>query len=502
MRITNSMMLNTSKSNINNNKVTLDKFETQLATEKKIQKPSEDPIVALRSLRLRKNVSELKQYYEKNISDAESWLEVTESSIKNMSGILGDMYTNFTKGANGEWSTSERVAILEDLEASCGQYYGEGNSSYAGRTIFTGYKTDTNYVFKSSDLDVNPKPAFQITETFTVGDIKSNSYVSQEVAINSASPAPISAKDTPQISEIFSFSLAYTGVSADDLKNAAAAGSTPCVTYQNGTIELELYTEKEDAAFDYLKNNPTKAVYIAETGEVVFGETVANTLRDLGKNAPLSITYNKSGFKNGEVNPVFYFDCVDISDPNNKVVYTKEDQAMEYQVGPNQYLKVNTQASEVLDLNVVKDIRRLRSAISDVQDTEAKVSQLEEMLESTLYSDTEKESIQSMLDATNKELDLKKSIAQELFEHGVDDFQAYQDDVEVQKTDLGNRDARLSMIKERTSQQLTTFNELLTKNEDVNLSDVILNSTAATYAYQLSLQAVGSINQLSLLNYL
>ena len=59
--------------------------------------------------------------------------------------------------------------------------------------------------------------------------------------------------------------------------------------------------------------------------------------------------------------------------------------------------------------------------------------------------------------------------------HILDDFQEYQDNVEVQRTDLGNRDARLTMIKERTSQQLTTFNELLTNNEDVNLSDIILN---------------------------
>ena len=81
MRITNSMMLNTNKSNINANKLTMDTLSTQLATQKKIQKPSEDPIVAIRSLRLRKSVSELEQYYEKNIEDAQSWLEVTESSV-------------------------------------------------------------------------------------------------------------------------------------------------------------------------------------------------------------------------------------------------------------------------------------------------------------------------------------------------------------------------------------------------------------------------------------
>ena len=123
MRITNSMMLNTNKSNINANKLTMDTLSTQLATQKKIQKPSEDPIVAIRSLRLRKSVSELEQYYEKNIEDAQSWLEVTESSIKNMSSILQSMYYDCTKGVNGDWSSKERSAILEDLDALCSEYF-------------------------------------------------------------------------------------------------------------------------------------------------------------------------------------------------------------------------------------------------------------------------------------------------------------------------------------------------------------------------------------------
>lgn len=241
------------------------------------------------------------------------------------------------------------------------------------------------------------------------------------------------------------------------------------------------------------------AVFIAETSEIIFGSDVSDTLKNLGSDAGLTANYNKTGFNTGDVNPVFYFDCVDL---NTNVTYTKEDQAMEYQVTQNQYLKVNTQADEVLDLNVLKDIRRLRDTITSVQDIEKKVTQLENMQKSSLYSDDEKTGIASMLEAANKELDLQKSIMQGLFEAGVDDFQEYQDNVEVQRTDLGNRDARLTMIKERTSQQLTTFNELLTNNEDVNLSDIILNSSAAKYAYQLSLQAVGNIGQLSLLNYI
>lgn len=488
MRITNSMMLNTDKANINNNKLTVDRLGTQLATQKKIQKPSEDPIVAIRSLRLRKSVAELEQYYEKNIKDAESWLSVTESSIKNMSEILQDMYYDFTKGANGDLSTNERNAILEDLMALSNAYYKEGNSTYSGRTIFTGYKTDTNFTYLEGDAEAS----FNIKETFKVSDVQYNKYISQKVDVSTGTTTSISAADTPQLNDVYRFSLTYTGIdeAGFSLSYTDAAGN-------NQPINVTTYARSEDAAYVNVPANG--AVFIAETSEIIFGSTIADTLKDLGEDTELVADYNKTGFEAGDINPVFYFDCEDLK---KGIVYTKEDQAMEYQVASNQYLKVNTQADEVLDLNVLKDIRRLSDSVTQVERVEKKIKKIDEMMESPLYSETQKAELETMKEAVQKEYDFAKSVMQDLFEEGIDKFQVYQDNVEVKRTDLGNRDARLKMIKERTSQSLTTFNELLTSNEDVNLSDIILNSTAAKYAYQLSLQAAGSISQLSLLNYI
>ena len=84
MRITNNMMLNTTSSNINGNKLNVNNLNNQMSSQKKIQRPSENPVIAIRALRLRSSLSEINQYYEKNIPDAESWLEVTETALKNM----------------------------------------------------------------------------------------------------------------------------------------------------------------------------------------------------------------------------------------------------------------------------------------------------------------------------------------------------------------------------------------------------------------------------------
>ena len=80
MRITNSIMQNNTLYNINNNKVAEDKLSSQMSTGKKVSKPSDDPVVAIRALRLHTNVTEVKQYYTYNSSDAESWMKTSSGS--------------------------------------------------------------------------------------------------------------------------------------------------------------------------------------------------------------------------------------------------------------------------------------------------------------------------------------------------------------------------------------------------------------------------------------
>ena len=106
MRITNNMMLKTTMSNIYGNKENVNTLNNQMSSQKKISRPSEDPVVAIRALRLRSNLSEINQYYEKNIPDAEAWLDVTETALKNMESILKDVRTQCTYGATGTLTVS------------------------------------------------------------------------------------------------------------------------------------------------------------------------------------------------------------------------------------------------------------------------------------------------------------------------------------------------------------------------------------------------------------
>lgn len=91
MRITNQMITRNALNNINRNKNNLSRLDEQYSSGKKIQRPSQDPIVAVRALKLRTNLSELNQFLERNIPDARNWMEVTQSALANINKSLTDI---------------------------------------------------------------------------------------------------------------------------------------------------------------------------------------------------------------------------------------------------------------------------------------------------------------------------------------------------------------------------------------------------------------------------
>ncbi len=161
MRITNKIIQNNSLTNINTNKTLQDKLSTMISTEKKITRPSDDPIIALRSLRLRTSVNQTDQYKSKNVEDAKSWLTVTEDAIDTLSDIITDVRKQYTKGTSDPLTASDRKIILENLESLAAEIYNTGNADFAGRSVFTGYRTDTTLTVQkdSSYLTSDTVPA-------------------------------------------------------------------------------------------------------------------------------------------------------------------------------------------------------------------------------------------------------------------------------------------------------------------------------------------------------
>lgn len=153
MRVTNGMIRNTTLNGLYNNMNQLNKTYAQMTTGKKIQTVSDDPIIAGRALKLTTSVLENVQY-QSNTKEALSWMEITEGALTNMNEILTTIRTECLEGAHGTLKNEDKEKVKTQIEELWGQLQGEANVTYAGRYVFSGYKTDKPLM---KDGSVNPE---------------------------------------------------------------------------------------------------------------------------------------------------------------------------------------------------------------------------------------------------------------------------------------------------------------------------------------------------------
>lgn len=562
MRITNKIMQKNNLSNINTNKIYQDKLSTQMSTQKKINRPSDDPVVAIRALRLRSSVTEITQYYSKNIPDAESWLSVTEDSLKNLSAIITNMITLCTKGSNGPLKTEDRQIILEQLKALGEEVYATGDADYAGRYVFTGYRTDTPLSF---DKEENIK--YQITEQLKNNVIDSVTKVNMgkledlnSSNFNSADMKDIVEDDITDV-EVHRIRLAYDDCYADGgvkvsfqvPKQATNADGSlkfetnpdgsqkldgdgnpipvyekdadgkivyDTVTWPNGNVTIKtMHSYDNPDPYNYIADDAHKSevVFVPETGELLLGDERYQELMKikdddttLADESEIRVTYEKQHWQKGDLRPEHYFYCKsNPGDAEKEIVYNQsylsidaERQDIEYDVGYNQTIRVNSTADQCFKHGIGREVDDLLTSIQDVLDLEAQQASLEKMMESLEDGTTDKKIMQNQLDALNKALTLAKKKEQKLFEEGITAFQGYLDDASLCITECGTRSSKLALIKNRSQNQKTTFETLKSENEDIDITEVAIQLNSAELTYEAALMATGKVSQTTLLNYI
>lgn len=170
MRITNGMIRNSSLNSLYDNMGRMNTLFNQMNTLKKIQRPSDDPIIAGRSLKLRLNVMESEQH-KKNVDEAKAWMEVSETALSNMTNILKEIRTRANQAANGTLTPEDREKVVNDMEQLYKQLQQEANVTYAGRYVFSGFKTDQEVVLSketATKQDVTIADDMELSHDITI----------------------------------------------------------------------------------------------------------------------------------------------------------------------------------------------------------------------------------------------------------------------------------------------------------------------------------------------
>lgn len=624
MRITTKMMQNRSLNNLNTNKTLQEKLITQLSTMKKITRPSDDPVIAIRSLKLNSTLNKIDQYYEKNSNDAQSWLELTESAIKTTNSILEDMSGYITQCAQGSLTAEERAAILQNLANYQSEIYSTGNATSAGRNIFTGYRTDTPLTFlkdKTERYSITEQRDNSYIDTIThtvigdmaninAGNFNTASYSAYtEYQVKSYDVARIRLAynnldiDTDNTQNANKIKLSYfTDVNTDAAHGTAKGASISTTSYSifmnqnvinngemeitvtgkdgkentytlgpNGTITLDkteismdakgkititetgnppqtttLQTKTEtDAAGNktytfadrmetsltitsfsktasddayasvYGDANANKITYVAETGELLLGKNVQNKLAALSINNEIRISYDKSEWKTDDLDPVHYFYTeryTDTRDADDPLIYNEEKltapkgnvakQIIEYDIGSNQTIRVNTTADEIYTHNMGRDVGEVKALLEEYDSLEKAYDTVNSLIQSGKYEGTDLDTLNKQLDALDKARALSKATLQERCEGLQTIFKGYTNQATLTRTDVGSRESRLKLIQNRLSAQQTNFQELVSDNEDADVTELAIQLKSVELTYEAALSSISYVMKTSLLNFI
>jgi flagellar hook-associated protein 3 FlgL len=120
----------------------LSKTQEELSSGKRINKPSDDPYGASRSVQLNSDLAGLGAY-SRNVNDGTSWLQATDSALMNVNNLVQRARELLVQAGNdpgGQTARSDEAAEIDQLVDAIKQ---EGNTTYAGQFIFGGTATTT-----------------------------------------------------------------------------------------------------------------------------------------------------------------------------------------------------------------------------------------------------------------------------------------------------------------------------------------------------------------------
>ncbi|MCG3085225.1 MULTISPECIES: flagellar hook-associated protein FlgL [unclassified Anoxybacillus] len=137
MRVTQMMLANNTLRNVSKSYDKLGTYQQQLATGKKIHRPSEDPVVAMKGMHYRTSLTEIEQF-QRNLSEAYTWMENSESALNHTTNVLQRARELVVQAKNGTLGQEDRQAIAREIEQLKKDLVQVANTKVAGKYVFNG----------------------------------------------------------------------------------------------------------------------------------------------------------------------------------------------------------------------------------------------------------------------------------------------------------------------------------------------------------------------------
>ncbi|MFZ3576905.1 flagellar hook-associated protein FlgL [Virgibacillus sp. DJP39] len=141
MRITQGMLSNNMLRNLSSSYSKLGTYMDQLSSGKKINKPSDDPVIAMKGMNYRSQVTEVQQY-KRNTNEVHNWMDNSDAALDKATQALQKMRELAVQASNDTYGSEERKNIMSEVKQLKEHIIDIANTQVNGKFIFNGTKTD------------------------------------------------------------------------------------------------------------------------------------------------------------------------------------------------------------------------------------------------------------------------------------------------------------------------------------------------------------------------
>lgn len=126
---------------ISNNYERFAEIQDQINTGKKITRPSQDPVIAMKGMRYRSEVVEVEQF-QRNLGEAFSWMDQADAALDETTQVLHRIKELTIQGSNETYTPDQRADVAKEVKELQGHLEALANTKVSNKYIFNG--TDIN----------------------------------------------------------------------------------------------------------------------------------------------------------------------------------------------------------------------------------------------------------------------------------------------------------------------------------------------------------------------
>lgn len=443
MRITSSMLSSNYLKNVSKNMNYIQTLQNQLSTGKEISRPSDDPYKASRIVKMYADISSNEQYND-NITDVTNFLDVTDTSITQISNLYSRVRELLVSAGNAAYGSEQMKSIQDEMKVKVDQLAQLLNTNFDGKYVFGGTKVDS-------------KPV-----TVVDGKIQYADADGKAISVYKNSDGNFTtSKYTDNTLKTLGDAGSTSGKSVEDELNEELAGLGTSDTDRKNEIESML--------------DGSKKIYKTKDGKYTTSENQENTQVSIGSidkneinNEISKIDTDNDGVADDLANTDRLKELNQIK--NGLISYNQIDADMKIEISQGVIIDYNKTASEILEFTDPEDPTRVIN-----------VADLFNNIIGNLNSEDGKEAL------TGENLaDLDKAISNLL----------------TKSSEVGAMQNRMESAANQNETENENLTTILSSVEDIDFTEKMIDFSTLMTVYKASLQISANILPKTIMDYL